>query len=110
MEGVWKTIGRTHGREMAPKKNADSLIREYYLKQKEYEDIYKWSEGIVKVCQWLELNLDDYCHKTMGYPAESKPVPPLDTETAKQYSSGLDEIIHNLQESQDFFAVRHPRL
>jgi len=57
------------------------------------------------VCEWLELNLDDYCHKTTGYPLEAKPVPSLDTQLAATYSEGLDEITHNLQESQDFFSA-----
>jgi hypothetical protein len=78
---------------------------QFVAKQKEYEELYKWSEGIVRVCEWLMLNLDEYCHNTIGYPEQVASVPALDEETARAYSRGLDEITHNLHESQDFFAV-----
>lgn len=83
--------------------------REVFVqKQKEYGELAEWSQGIVRVCLWLELNLDDYCSKTLDYPKlkDAQKPPVLDKETAQTYSLGLDEIFHNLKESQDFFEVR----
>ncbi len=79
----------------------------FLTKQKDYSELSEWSQGIVQVCLWLEANLDEYCSKTLNYPKlkDCKPAPKLDKETALRYSSGLDEIYHNLQESQDFFEV-----
>lgn len=58
-----------------------------------------------QICEWLELNLEDYCinHLKLNLNKEVKPVPPLSEEKAKQYSRGLAEITYNLAESQDFF-------
>jgi len=77
-------------------------------KRKEFDGLYEWSKQIVKVCEWLEQNLDHYCLKT--YPdlpekvKESiKPMEELTPEQAKEYAKGLDEVVYNLQESQDFF-------
>jgi hypothetical protein len=77
----------------------------FTTKQKDYKELAEWSQGIVRVCDWLELNLDDYCSKTLDYPKlkDAQKPPVLDRETALVYSSGLDEIYHNLEESQDFF-------
>lgn len=73
-------------------------------KQKEYQELYLWSEDIVRVCEWLELNLDTYCSKTLGLPLKNvTPPPELTEEQKKKYGKGLDEIHHNLEESQDFF-------
>lgn len=79
----------------------------FVQKQKEYAELAEWSQGIVRVCEWLELNLDDYCSKTLDYPKlkDAQKPPVLDKETAVVYSRGLDEIYHNLKESQDFFEV-----
>jgi len=78
---------------------------QFVTKQKEYKELSEWSQGIVRVCEWLELNLDDYCSKTLDYPKlkDAKKPPTLDKQTALTYSTGLDEIYHNLKESQDFF-------
>jgi len=77
-------------------------------KQKEFEDLYEWSKGIVKVCQWLEVNVDHYCLKKLPDLPEKlkqsfKPLEELTQEQARSYAKGLDEIVYNLKESQDFF-------
>jgi hypothetical protein len=86
----------------------ERLIKQRELfttKQTEYRELTEWSKGIVQVCEWLELNLDEYCSKTLDYPKlkDCKPAPKLDKEIALRYTTGLDEIYHNLEESQDFF-------
>jgi len=79
----------------------------FLKKQKECRDLYEWSGTIVKVCEWLELALDDYCSKTLDLPEQikknMKPVPELAPEDVSKFSRGLDEITYNLSESQDFF-------
>jgi len=83
--------------------------RENFLKKKqEFFDLYEWSKSIVEVCEWLELNMDDYCKNHMtDLPAnmfkDLKPVPELTDEQKKVYRKGLAEITYNLDESQDFF-------
>jgi len=77
-------------------------------KQKEFFDLYVWSKGIVVVCEWLELNLDHYCVSILPDLPESiknslKPIKDLTPEEAKDFGKGLDEIVYNLKESQDFF-------
>eukprot|EP01090_Pellita_catalonica_P005018 TRINITY_DN14847_c0_g1_i1.p1 TRINITY_DN14847_c0_g1~~TRINITY_DN14847_c0_g1_i1.p1 ORF type:complete len:298 (-),score=69.21 TRINITY_DN14847_c0_g1_i1:51-944(-) len=74
-------------------------------RQKQYENLYKWSEGINKICEWLELSLDDYCINDLKLDLKKEVVPPphLAPKTKEKYSRGLDEIYHNLEESQDFF-------
>lgn len=76
--------------------------------QEHYKSLWLWSTEIVKICEWLELNLDDYCTKNLDLPPylknrEIPPVPELNQEQIKYYSKGLDEITHNLNESRDFF-------
>ena len=80
---------------------------QFVAKQQEFKGIYEWSQGIVQVCEWLELNLDDYCSKTLDYPKlkDVKPAPQLTEQEAAKFSEGLDEIYHNLADSQDFFSV-----
>lgn len=93
-------------KELADEVERLTKQRELFLtKQKEYKELAEWSQGIVRVCEWLELNLDDYCSKTLDYPKlkDAQKPPTLDKDTAVTYSSGLDEIYHNLKESQDFF-------
>jgi len=79
----------------------------FKAKQTDFFDLFEWSKTIVKVCEWLELALDDYCSKNMDLPpkllASIKPVPELTLELAQEYAKGLDEVTYNLQESQDFF-------
>lgn len=74
-------------------------------KQKNFLELSEWSKTIVKVCEWLELNMDDYCVNTLKLPLtiKVKPVPKLSEEESKTYSKGLSEITYNLNESQDFF-------
>jgi len=76
-------------------------------KQKDHFDLFQWSKSIVKVCLWLELNLDDYATKKMDLPDKFlqnvKPVPELTPEEIEDFKKGLDEITYNLHESQDFF-------
>jgi len=78
----------------------------YLVKQKEFFDLYEWSKGIVTVCEWLEMSIDDYCKK-MELPERIKKhiktPPELKPEQISTFSTGLDEITHNLAESQDFF-------
>eukprot|EP01088_Endostelium_zonatum_P005755 TRINITY_DN1764_c0_g1_i1.p1 TRINITY_DN1764_c0_g1~~TRINITY_DN1764_c0_g1_i1.p1 ORF type:complete len:335 (-),score=95.64 TRINITY_DN1764_c0_g1_i1:89-1093(-) len=76
-------------------------------KQGEYKELYEWSQGINRVCDWLEVSLDEYCCFTIGLPLRKdvKPAPDLDDATKVKYSEGLDEIHHNLEESQDFFSA-----
>lgn len=100
-------------KELADEVERLTKQRELFLtKQKEYKELAEWSQGIVRVCEWLELNLDDYCSKTLDYPKlkDAQKPPTLDKDTAVTYSSGLDEIYHNLKESQDFFEVNCPPL
>lgn len=89
------------------KEHLDGQRVKFVEKQQEYKGIYEWSEGIVRVCEWLELNLDDYCSKTLDYPKlkDVKPAPELTKEEAAKFSEGLDEIYHNLEDSQDFFSA-----
>jgi len=80
----------------------------YEAKLKEFQQLYEWSKTIVKVCEWLESTLDDYCSKNLpDFPARLKerlhPAPELTPDQAQHYFKGLDEITYNLQESQDFF-------
>eukprot|EP01089_Gocevia_fonbrunei_P002640 TRINITY_DN1255_c0_g1_i1.p1 TRINITY_DN1255_c0_g1~~TRINITY_DN1255_c0_g1_i1.p1 ORF type:complete len:336 (-),score=91.77 TRINITY_DN1255_c0_g1_i1:31-1038(-) len=76
-------------------------------RQTEYKGLMEWSQKIVEVCEWLEIALDDYCCSTIGLPLRKdvKPAPELTPEQKEAYSNGLDEIHHNLEESQDFFAA-----
>lgn len=80
-----------------------------HSKQKEFQDLYEWSKTIVKVCEWLEASMDDYCSKHLDLPprlkANIKKPDDLTPEQAQSYFKGLDEITYNLQESQDFFAA-----
>lgn len=82
---------------------------EFTSKLAEFEGLYEWSKTIVQICEWLEANLDDYCSKKLDLPANVlgniQPPRELTPEEAKSYSRGLDEIVYNLQESQDFFAA-----
>jgi len=89
------------------KKHLDNQRAQFVDKQNEYKGIYEWSQGIVRVCEWLELNLDDYCSKTLDYPKlkDVLPAPELTAEEAVKYAEGLDEIYHNLEDSQDFFSA-----
>lgn len=81
----------------------------YVTKHQEFQDLFEWSKTIVKICEWLEANLDDYCSKKLDLPAKIlqnlQPPRELTPEEVKSYSRGLDEIVYNLQESQDFFAA-----
>lgn len=63
------------------------------------------SFSVFQVCEWLELNLDDYCinQLKLNINKQTKPVPELNQEQIKSFSKGLAEITYNLAESQDFF-------
>lgn len=86
---------------------------DYIQKSNVMRDTLEWSKGVVKVCYWLEANLDDYCRKTIqGLPDEilAQMTSPDKIETeieskeqAADYARKLDEIVHNLNESRDFF-------
>lgn len=86
---------------------AHTQKEQFLAKQKDFKELHEWSLTIVKVCEWLELVLDDYCAKNLDLPQKMKdkmkPVPELTEEEAKKYFKGLDEITYNLSESQDFF-------
>eukprot|EP01116_Phalansterium_solitarium_P010599 TRINITY_DN2556_c0_g1_i1.p2 TRINITY_DN2556_c0_g1~~TRINITY_DN2556_c0_g1_i1.p2 ORF type:complete len:319 (+),score=136.37 TRINITY_DN2556_c0_g1_i1:112-1068(+) len=81
----------------------------YQAKHKEFQDLFEWSKTIVQICEWLEANLDDYCSKKLELPQKIvetlQPPRELNPDEVKAYSRGLDEIVYNLQESQDFFAA-----
>lgn len=88
------------------KKQKDGFL----AKEDEFKGLFEWSKTIVEICEWLESSLDDYCRTKLQLPASALPanhVAPRDLspEEVKSYSRGLDEIIYNLQESQDFFAA-----
>jgi hypothetical protein len=90
------------------KKRLDEQRAAIIKTQEHYKSLWLWSTEIVKICEWLELNLDDYCTKNLDLPPYLKnrqlpPVPELTQEQIKYYSKGLDEITHNLNESRDFF-------
>jgi hypothetical protein len=90
------------------RENLEAQRAEIVKTQQRYKSLWLWSTEIVKICEWLELNLDDYCTKNMDLPPYLKnrqipEVPSLDQEQIKHYSKGLDEISHNLNESRDFF-------
>jgi len=77
-------------------------------KREEFHSLYQWSKQIVQICEWLELNMDDYCKKHMKDLPPSlfkdvQVVPQLTEEQVKIYRKGLGEITYNLDESQDFF-------
>jgi hypothetical protein len=72
--------------------------------KKNFEELVIWSKVIVKVCEWLEENLESYCIKNLELKIENpKKVRDLTEEETLQYAKGLDEIMNNLKESQDFF-------
>jgi len=88
----------------------DGLLQQkerFTTKQKDFHDLYQWSKSIVKVCEWLEMSLDDYCSKKMELPEtitkNIRAPPPLTPDEIADFGKGLDEITYNLQESQDFF-------
>ncbi|KAL6056204.1 BAR domain-containing protein [Balamuthia mandrillaris] len=87
------------------KDRLEAQRQQFEEKLQEYKSLYEWSTGIVRVCEWLELHLDDYCSKTLNYPKlkDAPPTPALAKEEATMYARGLEEITHNLRESQDFF-------
>ena len=73
--------------------------------KKEAFDLYKWSGTIVEVCLWLEANLEEYISKVEQQDNFEMKPPPLSVDQAKIYAKGLDEIVYNLKESQDFFSA-----
>jgi len=79
----------------------------YVAKQNEFHHLYDWSKGIVRICEWLEMSIDDYCSKKMELPERImkhiKAPPALKPEEISEFTKGLDEITYNLAESQDFF-------
>lgn len=79
-------------------------------KQKEFFELSEWSKGIVQVCEWLETSLDHYCLEKLPELPDKiketmKPIEPITQEQAKLFAKGLDEVVYNLRESQDFFAA-----
>lgn len=110
-----KPAFKTHPRARDYRRDLSEEL-EGLLKQKEklvakrdsFYELYEWSKLIVKVCEWLELNMEEYCKKHMtdlppSFFKNSTPVPELTETEIKDYSKGLAEITYNLQESQDFF-------
>jgi len=79
-------------------------------KQKEFKKLADWSAVIVKVCQWLEANMEDFCinELKLDIPKDHKinhDVFSLTQEQRKEFAKGLSEITYNLAESQDFFGA-----
>jgi hypothetical protein len=75
-------------------------------KKTEFFELHQWSGVINEVCRWLEDNLDAYALDVIPElrgKIVPRPVQQLTPEQVRQYSRGLDEISHNLKESQDFF-------
>jgi hypothetical protein len=75
-------------------------------KKTEFFELHQWSGVINEVCRWLEDNLDAYALDVIPElrgKIVPRPVQELTPEQVRQYSRGLDEISHNLKESQDFF-------
>lgn len=94
----------------ALKEELESTIKmktNYENKLKQNYELYEWSKGIVKICEWLEMSIDDYCSKKMELPERImkhiKTPPELLPEQIEDFCKGLDEITYNLAESQDFF-------
>jgi hypothetical protein len=83
--------------------NFDNQKQQFLKKQKEFYDLWQWSTVIVKVCLWLQNSLDIHCNEKLGLKLTLEPLPELSPSDIESYSKGLDEITHNLQESQDFF-------
>jgi len=110
-----KPYWKIHPKTKEYKKNLQDELealdkqQEGFLKKRtDFFDLSEWSKSIVEVCEWLELNMDDYCKNHMtDLPAnmfkDLKPVPELTEEQKKVYRKGLAEITYNLDESQDFF-------
>lgn len=55
----------------------------------------------------MEVNLDNYCKEHLDLPDyiknKVKPIPALTEDEHKEYAKGIAEIMHNLNESRDFF-------
>mmetsp|Transcript_7364 Transcript_7364/g.10204 ORF Transcript_7364/g.10204 Transcript_7364/m.10204 type:complete len:326 (+) Transcript_7364:96-1073(+) len=111
-----KPTFKNHPKQKEYKTNLEDELKglkvkkeELQTKQKEYLDLYEWSKTIVKVCEWLEASMDDYCSNHLDLPAKLKAnikkPEELSPEQAQIFFKGLDEITYNLQESQDFFAA-----
>jgi hypothetical protein len=85
---------------------------EIVIKRDHYHKLSEWSKTIVQICEWLEYNLDDFALRNIAELPENlkkeaneslKHLKSLSDEEVEQYSKGLDEITHNLNESRDFF-------
>eukprot|EP01080_Neovahlkampfia_damariscottae_P002068 gene2068-1940_t len=89
------------------KSHLEKQFKERQEQQKNFEDLYKWSQEIVKICEWLEVNLEEYCLNNLKLKLKKNEkyenVPELSKEEKVIFSKGLDEIMNNLTESQDFF-------
>jgi len=85
-------------------KNLSSQKEEYVSKEKEFAQLYEWSQGIVKSVKWLQGNLEDYANSVllMDPKLEVRSLE-MSSEQFFAYIRGLNEITYNLQESQDFF-------
>lgn len=101
----WKDIKEELEDEDTAMKNQRAIIEKHANK---CHELHEWSKGIVRICEWLEINLDHYCSRYLDLPKNilkrmPEKVPELTQEQAEQYAKGLDEIMHNLNESRDFF-------
>ncbi len=85
---------------------------EIEIKRDHYKKLSIWSDKIVSICEWLELNLDDFANRNIVDLPEAlkketaenaSKLRALSDEEVEQYAKGLDEITHNLTESRDFF-------
>lgn len=85
---------------------------EIEIKRDHYKTLSVWSEKIVSICEWLELNLDDFANRNITDLPEAlqketaenaAKLRALSDEEVQEFSKGLDEITHNLTESRDFF-------
>lgn len=85
--------------------NLEGKRKKYMEQKEEFESLFEWSKTIVKVCEWLEANLDHFCKQNNLLPEGHKLKEEiiLTEDEIKEYTKGLNEITYNLQESQDFF-------
>ena len=89
------------------KNHLEKQLVEREEQEKNFKDLYEWSTEIVKICEWLEVNLEEYCLNNLKLKLKKNEkfenVPQLTNEEKIIFSKGLDEIMNNLTESQDFF-------
>jgi len=94
-------------KDLKAERNAMLQQKEIFIvKEKEFERLYIWGQGIVNTVEWLARNLAAYANETLNMEEQLQINDILLTpEQYKAYKKGLDEVTFNLQESQDFFSA-----